>query len=90
MKKILVFILALLNYSVALAEVRNKTVIEYFIQNDFIAFLISGGYYTLLVIVVLIIISVSVNFPALYDSAKSLASMLYGRIARNSSLFCAL
>ena len=34
--------------------------------------------------------NVSVNFPALYDSAKSLASMLYGRIARNSSLFCAL
>ena len=33
---------------------------------------------------------VSVNFPALYDSAKSLASMLYGRIARNSSLFFAL
>jgi len=33
---------------------------------------------------------VSVNFPALYDSAKSLASMLYGRIARNSSLFLAL
>jgi hypothetical protein len=35
-------------------------------------------------------ISVSVNFPALYDAAKSLASMLYGRIARNSSLFFAL
>jgi hypothetical protein len=33
---------------------------------------------------------VSVNFPALYDSAKSLASMLYGRIARNSSSFLAL
>mgnify|MGYP000470819933 CR=1 FL=1 len=35
-------------------------------------------------------INVSVNFPALYDAAKSLASMLYGRIARNSSLFFAL
>jgi hypothetical protein len=34
--------------------------------------------------------NVSVNFPALYDAAKSLASMLYGRIARNSSLFFAL
>jgi len=33
---------------------------------------------------------VCVNFPALYDSAKSLASMLYGRIARNSSSFLAL
>ena len=34
--------------------------------------------------------TVSVNFPAVYDAAKSLASMLYGRIARNSSLFFAL
>ena len=33
---------------------------------------------------------VSVNFSALYDAAKSLASMLYGRIARNSPLFFAL
>jgi hypothetical protein len=57
MKKVFVFIIALFNYSVALAEVRNKAIIEYFIQNDFIAFLISGGYYTLVVIVVLIIIS---------------------------------
>ena len=38
----------------------------------------------------LIDLYVCVNFPALYDSAKSLASMLYGRIARNSSSFLAL
>ena len=54
MKKLFVFILSLFNYSVAVAEVRNKTVIEYFIHNDFIAILISGGYYTLGVIVILI------------------------------------
>ena len=34
--------------------------------------------------------NVSVNFPALYDAAKSLAPRLYGRIARNSSLFLTL
>ncbi|MDC0865083.1 hypothetical protein OAP56_03965, partial [Rickettsiaceae bacterium] len=34
-------------------------------------------------------ISVSVIFSALYDSAKSLVPRLYGRIARNSSLFLA-
>jgi len=39
---------------------------------------------------VFICFMVCVNFPALYDSAKSLASMLYGRIARNSSSFLAL
>ncbi|MDP4709122.1 MAG: hypothetical protein NWS20_03870 [Rickettsiaceae bacterium] len=57
MKKLFVFILSLFNYSVAVAEVRNKRVIEYFIHNDFIAILISGGYYTLGVIVILIILS---------------------------------
>jgi VIT1/CCC1 family predicted Fe2+/Mn2+ transporter len=57
MKKILLFIITLFSHYVTLAEMRNKTIIEYFIQNNFIEFLIHGGYYTLGVIVVLIIIS---------------------------------
>jgi len=35
-------------------------------------------------------VKVSVKFPAGYDLTKSLVSMLYGRIARNSFSFLAL
>ena len=58
MKKILLFVVGVFSASVALADGRNKSIIEYFIENNFIKFLVSGGYYTLGAIVILVIISV--------------------------------
>ncbi len=57
MKKFCLFITILCSSLIALAETRNKKVINYFLDNELIQLLISGGYYTLGAITILTIIS---------------------------------
>ncbi len=57
MKKFYLFIAILFSSLVTLAEDRNKKIIEYFLDNNLIEFLISGGYYTLGIIATLTVVS---------------------------------
>ena len=55
--RLFTFLLFLLPAFSALAEVKNRSVISYFVDNVVFQILHSGGYYTLLIILVLTIIS---------------------------------